>query len=335
MSNSFPLINSNSALNIEQIYALINEDMRKVNMLIKERLRSEVALVNELGNYIIAGGGKRLRPILVLLCAYNFGYHGNYHIDLAAVIEFIHTATLLHDDVVDSSELRRGRKTANNLWGNEASVLVGDFLYSRSFQMMVKVGNSRVMEIVANATNIIAEGEVMQLIHCRDPEISESRYFEVIRCKTATLFAAAAELGALLANCDIEIEHAAANYGRYLGNAFQLIDDVLDYSASSIEIGKNIGDDLEEGKPTLPLIYILRNGTASQRAIITDAILNGGRENLDQIIKIIEDSGAISYTVIAAQREAEKALLELKKFPLNNYRNALEGLVEFAVNRKY
>ncbi|CAK0770306.1 all-trans-octaprenyl-diphosphate synthase [Gammaproteobacteria bacterium] len=335
MSSILPLSAARFTLTIEKIHTLVAEDMCRVNALIRERLRSDVVLVNELGNYIIAGGGKRLRPMLVLLSAHAFGYTGAYHIDLAAVVEFIHTATLLHDDVVDGSELRRGRKTANNLWGNEASVLVGDFLYSRSFQMMVQVGNPRVMEILANATNIIAEGEVMQLIHCNDPETSEAHYFEVIRCKTAKLFEAAAELGAILAGGGHVDEQAAASYGMHLGTAFQLIDDVLDYSASAAEMGKNVGDDLEEGKPTLPLIHSLLHGTPEQVAVVREAILTGGRENLNQVIEAIEASGAIAYTVARARKEAEKALSALRNLPSSNYRDALEGLVEFSVNRQY
>ncbi|CAK0771475.1 all-trans-octaprenyl-diphosphate synthase [Gammaproteobacteria bacterium] len=320
---------------IEEIYALVAEDMRGVNALIRERLRSEVALVNELSNYIIAGGGKRLRPMLVLLSARALDYPGPYHIDLAAVVEFIHTATLLHDDVVDGSELRRGQKTANNLWGNEASVLVGDFLYSRSFQMMVQARNLRVMEILANATNTIAEGEVMQLIHCHDPETSEARYLEVIHCKTAKLFEAAAELGAVLSGCGAAGEQALATYGVHLGTAFQLIDDVLDYSASAEEMGKNVGDDLEEGKPTLPLIYSMRHGTPAQAAVVREAILTGGRDNLGVVIEAIEASGAIAYTVRSAQEEARKARMALRDLPPNSYRDALEGLVEFSVNRHH
>jgi len=320
---------------IEEIYALVAEDMCGVNTLIRERLRSEVVLINELSNYIIAGGGKRLRPMLVLLSAHAFGYPGPHHIDLAAVVEFIHTATLLHDDVVDGSELRRGRKTANNLWGNEASVLVGDFLYSRSFQMMVQVRNLRVMEILANATNTIAEGEVMQLIHCHDPETSEAHYLEVIHCKTAKLFEAATELGAVLSGCGAAGEQAMVAYGAHLGTAFQLIDDVLDYSSSVEEMGKNVGDDLEEGKPTLPLIYSMRHGTPAQVAVVREAILTGGRDNLGAVMEAIEASGAIAYTVRSAREEARKARMALQNLPPSIYREALEGLVEFSINRHH
>lgn len=328
-------LTTRAVFSIEEINALVAEDMRDVNALIRERLHSEVALVKELGNYIIASGGKRLRPMLVLLSARAFGYSGRYHINLAAVVEFIHTATLLHDDVVDGSELRRGRKTANNLWGNEASVLVGDFLYSRSFQMMVEVRNPRVMEILANATNVIAEGEVMQLIHCHDPETSEARYLKVIHCKTAKLFEAAAELGAVLGGSGEDNERILATYGRHLGIAFQLIDDVLDYSTSSTEMGKNVGDDLEEGKPTLPIIYSMHHGTPEQVAVIREAILTGGRDNLQRVIETIEASGAIAYTIDLAREEAKKACAVLQHLPPSDYRDALESLAEFSVERHY
>ena len=320
-------------LPIEGIHALVAADMRAVNALIRQRLYSEVALVNELGNYIVAGGGKRLRPVLVLLSANALGYAGPHHIELAAVIEFIHTATLLHDDVVDGSELRRGRKTANNLWGNEASVLVGDFLYSRAFQMMVQVRSLRIMEILANATNTIAEGEVMQLVHCHDPDTTEARYLEVIHCKTAKLFEAAAEIGAVLAGSGAVVEQALAAYGAHLGVAFQLIDDVLDYSASSDDIGKNIGDDLEEGKPTLPLIHSIRHGTPTQAALLRDAILTGGRDHLPMVVEAIEKNGSIAYTEELARLEAAKAIAALQELPPSTYRDALEGLAVFAVNR--
>jgi octaprenyl-diphosphate synthase len=322
-------------MSIEEVHALVAEDMRAVNTMIRERLRSNVALVDELGNYIIASGGKRLRPVLVLLSAHACGYTGGHHINLAAVIEFIHTATLLHDDVVDGSELRRGRETANNLWGNSASVLVGDFLYSRSFQMMVQVRSMRVMEILANATNVIAEGEVMQLIHCYDPETTEARYLDVIRCKTAKLFEAAAELGAVLAGCSESDKQAMSAYGMHLGTAFQLIDDVLDYSASAEEMGKNVGDDLAEGKPTLPLIHVMHHGNPAQVAVVREAILTGGRDNIIAVTEAIEATGAITYTIHSAREEARKALAALRDLPPGCYRDALEGLTEFAVNRHY
>jgi len=319
-------------LPIENIYALAADEMREVNLVIRRRLSSEVALINELSNYIIAGGGKRLRPLVLLLAARALGYTGIDHIKLAAVVEFIHTATLLHDDVVDGSELRRGRKTANYLWGNEASVLVGDFLYSRSFQMMVEVQNQRVMEILANATNVIAEGEVMQLLHCHDPETCEESYLDVIRCKTAKLFEAAGALGAVLAGRP-EHEVALGEYGLHLGIAFQLIDDVLDYRASAAEMGKNVGDDLEEGKPTLPLIYALHHGTPAHAALIRNAILTGGRELLPEVLDAIATSGAIAYTKGVARDEATKAQAALANLPRGIYQEALHGLVEFSLHR--
>jgi len=319
---------------IEKITALMSEDMAAVDALIRRRLYSQVPLIGELSEYLISSGGKRLRPLLLLLTARAFGYSGLHHFSLAAVVEFIHTATLLHDDVVDGSDLRRGRKTANHLWGNEASVLVGDFLYSRSFQMMVETGSLRVMEILADATNTIAEGEVMQLVHCHDPDTTEARYLEVIRCKTAKLFEASAQLGAVLSGCDLKEEQAMARYGVHLGAAFQLIDDVLDYSSSSEEMGKNVGDDLEEGKPTLPLIYTLARGTPEQAEIVRESILTGGRDHLPIVLKAIEASGAIEYTIKVAEAEAKKALNSLPPFPDNPYCDALKGLVDFAVRRR-
>lgn len=320
---------------IENVRALIADDMRAVDGVIRARLHSEVVLINQLGHYIINSGGKRLRPQLVLLGAQAFGYRGRHHIDLAAIIEFIHTATLLHDDVVDGSELRRGRETANAIWGNEASVLVGDFLYSRSFEMMVDVRSMRVMEILSHATNTIAEGEVMQLLNCHDADTTEERYLNVIHCKTAKLFEAAAQLGAVISGRSEEEERAMAAYGMHLGTAFQLIDDVLDYSASPQEMGKNVGDDLAEGKPTLPLIHAMRAGTPEQAAVIRQAIEHGGRENIAQVTKAIESTGAIAYTARSAQAEAGKAAAALAVIPDTPYRDALYALAEFSVNRTY
>lgn len=320
---------------IENVRALIADDMRAVDGVIRARLHSEVVLINQLGHYIINSGGKRLRPQLVLLGAQAFGYRGRHHIDLAAIIEFIHTATLLHDDVVDGSELRRGRETANAIWGNEASVLVGDFLYSRSFEMMVDVRSMRVMEILSRATNTIAEGEVMQLLNCHDAGTTEERYLNVIHCKTAKLFEAAAQLGAVINGRSEEEERAMAAYGMHLGTAFQLIDDVLDYSASPQEMGKNVGDDLAEGKPTLPLIHAMRAGTPEQAAVIRQAIEHGGRENIAQVTKAIESTGAIAYTARSAQAEARKAAEALAVIPDTPYRDALYALAEFSVNRTY
>jgi octaprenyl-diphosphate synthase len=320
---------------IDEIRALISEDMQAVDQLIRQQLHSEVVLINQLGAYIINSGGKRLRPVLVLLAARACDYQGNAHIDVAAIIEFIHTATLLHDDVVDDSSLRRGRETANAIWGNEASVLVGDFLYSRSFQMMVAIRSMRVMDILANTTNTIAEGEVMQLLNCQDPDTTEERYMDVIHCKTAKLFEAAAQLGAVLADRPLSEEEALANYGMHLGTAFQLIDDMLDYSDSSAAIGKNIGDDLAEGKPTLPLIYAMRHGAPREASIIREAILQGGRENIGVITKTIESTGAIAYTTALAKLESERAIAALEAIPESPYKEALISLAEFSVSRTY
>jgi octaprenyl-diphosphate synthase len=303
--------------------------------LIQQRLHSEVALINQISHYIVNSGGKRLRPALVLLCARALGYEGAQHLALAAVIEFIHTATLLHDDVVDASELRRGRETANTVWGNEASVLVGDFLYSRSFEMMVEIGNLRVMEILAHATNVIAEGEVLQLLNCRDPETTEERYLQVIRYKTATLFEAAARLGAVLSAQTAPVEQTLADYGLHLGTAFQLVDDALDYGGTAQQLGKNIGDDLAEGKPTLPLIHALRQGTPQQAAVIRQAIESGGAEDMAAVGLAIESTGAIAYTARLAREEAEKAIAALVAVPPSPYRDALQALAEFSVNRTY
>jgi octaprenyl-diphosphate synthase len=306
-----------------------------VDGLIQQRLHSEVALINQLGQYIINSGGKRLRPALLLLSARAFGYAGTQHVVLAGIVEFIHTATLLHDDVVDASALRRGQETANAIWGNEASVLVGDFLYSRAFEMMVDVGSIRVMEILAHATNMIAEGEVLQLLNCRNADTNEESYLQVIRYKTAKLFEAAAQLGAVLNKQPVLVEQAMAHYGMHLGTAFQLVDDVLDYSASADEIGKNIGDDLAEGKPTLPLIYAMRTGTAEQTALIRHAIETGGLENIDAVSAAIESTGAIAYTARSAASEADKAKQALAHLPPSPYRDALHALAEFSVNRSY
>jgi len=322
-------------LDIEDIRRLVRAEAQAVDRLILERLRSEVALINELGHYIINSGGKRLRPLLVLLAARACGYQGQHHIELAAVIEFIHTATLLHDDVVDASDLRRGNQTANAIWGNEAAVLVGDFLYSRSFEMMVSVGSMRVMEILSHTTNIIAEGEVLQLLNCHDPDTTEDRYRDVIRYKTAKLFEASAQLGAVLGRQPVIVEQALARYGMHLGTAFQLIDDALDYGSSGGDIGKNIGDDLAEGKPTLPLIHALRNGTPEQVAVIRAAIEHGGLEQIDTVLQAIESTQAIAYTAQSAQDEADLAIEALAELPAGPYKEALYGLAEFSVNRSY
>ena len=322
-------------MDIKKIYALAADDMDAVNACIRERLHSEVVLINQIGQYIVNSGGKRLRPILHLLSARALGYAGVRHVELAAIIEFIHTATLLHDDVVDASALRRGHDTANALWGNEASVLVGDFLYSRAFEMMVDIGSMRVMEIMAHTTNTIAEGEVQQLLNCHDPDTDEARYLEVIHNKTAKLFEAATQLGAVLSGTNENVERAMAAYGMHLGTAFQLVDDVLDYSDSSAEIGKNIGDDLAEGKPTLPLIYAMRQGSAEQATVIRHAIETGGRDSIEAVKKAIESTGAIDYTARSARVEADKAIAALEAVPESPYKEALRGLADFSVDRSY
>jgi octaprenyl-diphosphate synthase len=307
--------------------------MTAVNTVIREQLSSEVALVNQLSHYIIDSGGKRLRPILAILSARAYGYEGSVHHLLAAIIEFIHTATLLHDDVVDESELRRGRETANALFGNAASVLVGDFLYSRAFEMMVDVNSMRVMAILANTTNVIAEGEVMQLMNVHDANTTEERYLEVIQCKTAKLFEAATRLGAVLCERSEQDEQAMAKYGMHLGTAFQLIDDVLDYCSNSEVMGKNVGDDLAEGKPTLPLIYAMRQGSEEQAALIGKAIEQGGYEMINKVQAIIQQTGALEYTETMAQNEAERAISQLAHLPDSEYKQALERLARFSVYR--
>jgi octaprenyl-diphosphate synthase len=318
---------------IDALRRLVQEDAAAVDRLIRARLYSDVVLINQLGHYIIGNGGKRLRPLIALLSARAAGYEGARHVEVAVIVELIHTATLLHDDVVDASKMRRGRETANLVWGNEASVLVGDFLYSRAFQMMVDLENIRVLEILADATNTIAEGEVLQLASCHDPDTSEERYLKTIQNKTAKLFEAAAILGAVVAERDGAFENAMGAYGRHVGTAFQLVDDALDYCASPEVLGKNIGDDLAEGKPTLPLLYAMWHGTSNQAATVRDAIRHGGIERIEEIRAAIESTGAITYTFARAQAEADKALAALAEIPESAYRSALETLVEFAVNR--
>ncbi|AUB83774.1 polyprenyl synthetase family protein [Candidatus Thiodictyon syntrophicum] len=311
------------------------EDTKAVDALIVRRLRSDVALINQIGHYIVRSGGKRLRPLSVLLAARACGYGGTRHIDLAAVIEFIHTATLLHDDVVDGSELRRNQDTANVVWGNEATVLVGDFLYSRAFEMMVEVGSMRVMEILAHATNRIAEGEVLQLLNTKDPDTDEQRYMEVIVRKTATLFEAATRLGAVLAASPDAIETAMADYGRNLGIAFQLIDDALDYSSGNTELGKNVGDDLDEGKPTLPILRAMAVGTPAQRRLLREAIEHGGRERIDDVIAVIASTDAIAYTAELARDYARRAKEALAVLPPSDATASLVMMADFAVSRDH
>jgi octaprenyl-diphosphate synthase len=327
--------NQTDIISIESLNALVTDEMQGIDALIRTSLQSDVALINQLSHYIINSGGKRLRPMLVLLAANACRYQGDQHINLATVIEFIHTATLLHDDVVDASQLRRGNMTANAVWGNEASVLVGDFLYSRAFEMMVTANNMRIMEIMSHTTNTIAEGEVLQLLNCHDAETTELRYMDVVSRKTARLFEAAARIGAVLGQQPEIIESALASYGLHLGVAFQLIDDVLDYSASPEDTGKNLGDDLAEGKPTLPLIHALHRGTPSQAKLIRKAIENGGHDNMQAVCAIIEATGGIPYTAKAAQREADLAIEALAPLPESVYRDGLYRLAEFSVQRRF
>ncbi|WP_237247650.1 octaprenyl diphosphate synthase [Sideroxyarcus emersonii] len=320
---------------MENLKQLLASDMAAVDAVIRTRLHSEVALVNQVGEYIINSGGKRLRPALVLLSAQAFGYSGRHQHELAAVVEFIHTATLLHDDVVDESELRRGRETANALFGNAASVLVGDFLYSRSFQMMVEVGEMRVMQTLADATNVIAEGEVLQLLNCHDADVDVANYMRVIHCKTAKLFEAAMRLGAILGRASAAEEEAASRYGMHLGTAFQLIDDVLDYSADEAQTGKHLGDDLAEGKPTLPLIHAMRHGTSAQAAVVRAAIEQGDVSKFAEVLAIIRDTGALDFTRQQALREAEAACASIAAFADSKYKQCLLELANFAATRQF
>ena len=322
-------------MSFDDVVALCHEDMQAVDEVIRFRLSSDVALVNQLSHYIVNSGGKRLRPLITLLSAKTFEYQGDMHYLMAAIIEFIHTATLLHDDVVDESDLRRGNETANALFGNAASVLVGDFLYSRAFEMMVDIDDMRVMQILATTTNVIAEGEVMQLMNVHDAETTEAKYLEVIHCKTAKLFEAATQLGAVLCDrSEAEIE-AMAKYGRYLGTAFQLIDDVMDYSSSSEDMGKNVGDDLAEGKPTLPLIYAIQQGDTDQIALIKSAIESGGYDKIDEVQAIIQQTSALSYTENMAQQQAQLAIDALSILPDSEYKTILENIARLSVHRSH
>jgi len=320
---------------LDDLKQLLAPDMAAVDAVIRARLHSEVALINQIGEYIVNSGGKRLRPALVLLSAQAFGYRGRHHHDLAAVVEFIHTATLLHDDVVDESELRRGRETANALFGNAASVLVGDFLYSRAFQMMVEVGEMRVMQVLSDATNVIAEGEVLQLLNCHDADVDVANYMRVIHCKTAKLFEAAMRLGAIISGASAADEAAAAKYGMHLGTAFQLIDDVLDYSADEAVTGKHLGDDLAEGKPTLPLIHAMQTGTAEQAAVVRAAIEQGDATRLGEVQAIIQATGALDFTRRQALQEAEAACAAISSFADTQFKRALLELAHFAATRQF
>jgi octaprenyl-diphosphate synthase len=323
-------------MNIKNIQALAQKDMTAVNDLIFSKLHSDVALINQLGVYIINGGGKRMRPLLTVLAARAIGYQGNEHLQLAAIVEFIHTSTLLHDDVVDESNMRRGRETANAMFGNSASVLVGDFLYSRSFQMMSELRNLNIMDILSDATNVIAEGEVLQLMNCNDPDTTEDSYMKVIYCKTAKLFEAATRLAAVIAKQDQATETAMLNYGKHLGTAFQLVDDIMDYTADAQAMGKNVGDDLAEGKPTLPLLYAMAHGNEQQKIMIRNAIEHGdGMEHLDDILAAMKQTGALVYTQDKAEQEADKAINAIAILPESAYKEALISLAHIAANRSH
>ena len=322
-------------MSVKQLFAPIAADMQAVDAVIRDRLYSDVVLIRQVAEYIIHSGGKRLRPALVLFTAGAMGYKGTQHHELAAVVEFIHTATLLHDDVVDESALRRGRDTANAAFGNAASVLVGDFLYSRAFQMMVAVDNMRVMQVLSDATNVIAEGEVLQLMNCHDADVDEARYMQVIHYKTAKLFEAAARLGAILCDATPELEAAMAAYGMHLGTAFQLIDDVLDYSGQEADTGKHLGDDLAEGKPTLPLIYVMQHGSPEQAACVRQAIETGGRDAFPEVLAAIRETGALAHARACAQREAEAAKQVIFALGASQYKEALLELCFFAVERNH
>lgn len=313
----------------------VADDFDAVNQLIIKELHSDVDLVENIGHYIIDAGGKRLRPLLVLLTANCLNYKGDQHLPLATVIEFIHTATLLHDDVVDISNLRRGRPTANAKWGNAPSVLVGDFLYSRAFQLLVKLGNMNVMRILSDTTNTISEGEVQQLVNAKDPSVSEDNYFNVIYKKTAALFEAACACAAEISDCNVEQTESALLFGKHLGIAFQLVDDALDYQGSAAELGKNVGDDLAEGKPTLPLIFAMREATEADQALISAAIESGGLDNLNQIVDIVKSCGALEYTMQCAKEHKRKALQALEILPQNAFNTVLQNLAEFAVARSF
>jgi octaprenyl-diphosphate synthase len=318
----------------DDVAALSRDDLQAVDSLISASLQSDVALVSQVSEYIVMSGGKRLRPVIVLLAARAFGYSGDQHTRAAAIIEFIHPATLLHDDVVDSSSRRRGQDSANTVFGNQASVLVGDFLYSRAFQMMVDMGSMRVMQILADATNTIAAGEVMQLMNVHDPDTSEKAYRQVIYRKTARLFEAGAQIAAVLSERDAADEQAMMRYGQHLGTAFQLVDDALDFNARADELGKNLGDDLAEGKATLPLIYAMENGSSADQALIRNAILNGGLDRLEEITSIIIATGALQYTTNQAQRAADEAVAALANIPGSEYMDARIAIAELSVERR-
>ena len=320
---------------LEQVFSLSAPDMAQVDACIRDSLKSDVALINQIANYIVSSGGKRLRPMLLTLCAHACGYQGQNHIPLAAIIEFIHTATLLHDDVVDESDLRRGQQSAHAVWGNAASVLVGDFLYSRSFQMMVGLESMHIMEVLADTTNTIAEGEVQQLLNMGDPEVDRQRYMQVIENKTAKLFEAACRLAAIISGQPADIENALAIYGNRLGSAFQIADDVLDYTGDSETMGKNAGDDLAEGKPTLPLIFARERCNEKERELLDAAISNGGVDDLEPILVIIRKSGSLDSAMDVAKTQAVEARQAIAVLPESPWRTALEQLADYSVSRNH
>ena len=334
-SHSLSSANIPAPIDFDSIKKLTTAEAKAVDQLIINELSSDVILINQMGHYIVGSGGKRLRPMLLLLAAKALGSFSDNHLLMAAVIEFIHTATLLHDDVVDDSELRRGKESANAVWGNAASILVGDYLYSSAFEMMVRTGNMRVMEILSKTTTAIAEGEVLQLLNCNNPETTEEKYLEVVARKTAILFSAATRLAAVIAGASTEIEQGLAEYGQHLGIAFQLIDDALDYKANKDELGKNLGDDLAEGKPTLPLIYAIQNGNESEAKIVIDAIKNGDREVFNEVYAVVQSTQAIAYTEQRANEEAQKAINALSVLADSEYKQALILLAKFSVQRNY
>jgi octaprenyl-diphosphate synthase len=334
-SNLQPLPDLPAPIDFDAIKRLTTVETKAVDQLIINELSSDVILINQMSHYIVGNGGKRLRPMLLLLAAKALGCANSNHLILAAVIEFIHTATLLHDDVVDESALRRGKESANAVWGNAASVLVGDYLYSRAFEMMVRTGNMRVMEILSKTTTAIAEGEVLQLLNCNNPETTEEKYLEVIARKTAILFSTAGRLSAVISGEPHETEESLAQYGQHLGVAFQLIDDALDYKANQDELGKNLGDDLAEGKPTLPLIYAIQNGSQSEAQVINNAIKNGNRDAFNDVYAIVQRTKAIDYTEQRADEEALKAINSLHVLPPSEYKDALILVARFSVQRNY
>ena len=322
------------SVSFDDVAALTDGDMRAVDKLISTSLASDVVLVSQVSEYIVMSGGKRLRPLIVLLAAQALGYEGNQHVRAAAIIEFIHTATLLHDDVVDSSKRRRGQDSANTVFGNQASVLVGDFLYSRAFQMIVDIGDMHITRILADATNTIAAGEVMQLMSVHDPDTTEKDYRQVIYRKTARLFEAGAQIAAVLARQDTGTETSMIDYGRHLGTAFQLVDDALDFDASPDELGKNLGDDLAEGKATLPLIYAMQKASDDDSNLIRKAILEGGLDQLSQITAIIQSTGALQYTAEKAREAADLAIESLRRIPDSEYKQALINIAELSIQRR-